>query len=117
MSPLTLRCRRLTTGVLISVSGEVDFTNADDWESYIERTRRPGQPVVLDLGGLTFMDSTGLHVLLRLHASVRRQGTALHLAAVHDVPARILQITGVWEALNVHDSVTHATAVLSGAER
>ncbi|MEV4173116.1 STAS domain-containing protein [Nonomuraea sp. NPDC049709] len=109
---MSLDCRSLTAFVVISVAGELDATNADDLESYIGRMRRPGQPVVLDLGGLTFMDSIGLHVLLRVHGDVRKQGSALHLAAVQDLPARVLQITEVWDALNIHSSAEAAITTL-----
>ncbi|MEV4175693.1 STAS domain-containing protein [Nonomuraea sp. NPDC049709] len=104
MTSLNLGCRPLAGGVVISVAGELDATNADPLETYIDRMRHPGQPVVLDLGGFTFMDSTGLQVLLRVHSKVRNQGSALHLAAVRDLPARVLQITELWDAFNIHPS-------------
>ncbi|MEV0381496.1 STAS domain-containing protein [Nonomuraea sp. NPDC050643] len=112
MSPLSLNCRPLPAGVLITVAGELDATNADHLESSVGRSRLPGGPLVLDLGGLTFMDSSGLHALLRVHADVRREGGALHLAAVQDLPARILQITGVWDAMNIHAGVEEATTAI-----
>lgn len=117
MSPISLECRPLAGGVLITVAGDVDATNADYLEAFINRMRRPGEAVVLDLAGLRFMDSRGLHVMLRLHHDQLEQGGAMHLAAVNDVPARILQITGVWEVLLIHPSVQEAvTAVLRPEE-
>ncbi|MEV0996888.1 STAS domain-containing protein [Nonomuraea sp. NPDC050202] len=104
--------QQLITGMLISVVGEIDHTNMEEFESYISRELRPGEPLVLDLGGLTFMDSSGLNVLLLLSAATRNQGTCLHLAAVQDVPARVLQITGVWDAMNIHLSVEGAIATV-----
>ncbi|MFD0480953.1 STAS domain-containing protein [Nonomuraea thailandensis] len=71
--------------------------------------------LVLDLGALTFMDSTGLHVLLRVHRQVRQDGGSFHLAAVRDLPARLLQITEVWDALDIHPSTDAAIAALSSA--
>jgi anti-anti-sigma factor len=106
MTPLKLDCRQLIKGVLITVAGEVDCSNADLFESYTTRMCRPGQPILLDLSGLTFMDSSGLHALLRLDAATRPRG--LHLAAVHTMPARVLRITKVWDALNIHPSVEEA---------
>ncbi|MFB4285897.1 STAS domain-containing protein [Nonomuraea sp. MTCD27] len=97
---------------MITVVGELDATNADDLETHVGRVRPPSRPVVLDLGGLTFMDSTGLRVLLRVHAEVRKQGSTLHLAAVQDLPARLLQITEVWDALNIHPTAEAAVATL-----
>jgi anti-anti-sigma factor len=112
MSPLSVDERRLATGVLVTVTGEADSTNADWLESSIERAQRQGESLVLDLSGLTFMDSSGLAVLLRLNAAARAQGGGLHLAAVQDLPARVLQISGVWDALNIHPSVDEAVAVV-----
>lgn len=112
MSPLSLDCQPFTLGVVIIVAGELDATNTDDLETYIDRMRQPGRPVVLDLGELTFMDSTGLHVLLRVHGDVRRQGGSLHLAAVQDLPGRLLQITEVWDALDIHPSAQAAITAL-----
>ncbi|MEV0306506.1 STAS domain-containing protein [Nonomuraea fuscirosea] len=110
---MSLDCRPLTAGVVITMAGELDATNAAQLVSYIGRVRQPGQPVVLDLGGLTFMDSSGLHVLLRVHDEVGRQGGVLHLAAVTDLPARLLQITGVWDAFPIHPSTEAAITALS----
>ncbi|GAA3211551.1 STAS domain-containing protein [Nonomuraea helvata] len=113
MTPLTLECRQLIAGVLITVAGEIDCSNADRLESYTTRMRQSGQPLVLDLSGLSFMDSSGLHTLLRLNAAEHPQG--VYLAAVHPMPARVLQITKVWDVMNVHPTVEEAvTAALSG---
>ncbi|TMR33975.1 STAS domain-containing protein [Nonomuraea zeae] len=105
MTPLSLERRPLTGARLITVTGELDASNADWFTSQIEHGVQPRVPTILDLRGLTFMDSSGLRVLLRLNAA-----TPLHLVAVHDVPARLLQITGVWQAMTVHDQVEQAIA-------
>ncbi|GAA2212912.1 hypothetical protein GCM10009850_083740 [Nonomuraea monospora] len=86
--------------MLISVSDERDAANADELESYIGRMRRP---VVLELGGLTFMDSIDLHVLLRVHGDGRRRGGSLRLAAVRDVPR-----AGAGNVLDLHNSAEAA---------
>ncbi|MEW9549787.1 STAS domain-containing protein [Nonomuraea sp. NPDC050783] len=116
MSPLSLDIRYLPAGVLVTVAGEIDSTNVHWLESSVQRAWRPGQPLVLDLGGVTFMDSSGLHALLRLHTAAREQGGALHLAAVRDVPARVLQITGVWSTLDIHPTAAAAVAAVLGEQ-
>ncbi|GAA3263017.1 STAS domain-containing protein [Nonomuraea helvata] len=112
MSPLNLTCRELPGGVLITVTGELDATNADRLESYAEQHHRPGLGMILDLGELTFLDSRGLHVLLRLNTSVHDQGGILRLAAVRGRPARLLQITGVWPILVIHPDAEQAAAAM-----
>ncbi|MEV4548915.1 STAS domain-containing protein [Nonomuraea wenchangensis] len=114
MPLLNVHCRPLSTGVLITVTGELDVTNAADLESLLERSTPPGEPVVLDLGGLTFMDCAGLHLLLRQQDRLRRQAAHLHVAAVHGSPANLLRLTGVRNALTLHPSVGRALVAVRG---
>ncbi|MFF4623185.1 STAS domain-containing protein [Nonomuraea jabiensis] len=112
MSHLSLSCRDLPGGVLITVTGELDATNAHELESYAESHRRPGPGMVLDLGGLIFLDSRGLHVLLRLQSAVGGQGGLLRVAGVQGRPARILQITGVWSVLTIYPDAQQAAVAM-----
>jgi anti-anti-sigma factor len=114
MPPLSLHSRRLIIGTLTTVTGEVDATNAARLETYLGQQIRPGEPLLLDLSALTFLDSLGLYVLIRLNAALREQGGALHLAAVHDTPARLLKLTGVWMTLNIHAGVRQAITSMQG---
>ncbi|MGW5160765.1 STAS domain-containing protein [Nonomuraea wenchangensis] len=108
MPLLNVHCRPLPTGVLITVTGELDVTNAPDLESLLERSTPPGEPMVLDLGGLTFMDCSALHLLLRQQDRLRRQAARLHVAAVHGSPAVLMRITGVGNALTLHPNLGQA---------
>ncbi|MEU6782855.1 STAS domain-containing protein [Nonomuraea angiospora] len=94
--------------MLITVTGEVDATNIAQLETYVTKKIVLDEPLVLDLGKLTFMGSAGLHVLLRLNATQREHGTSLHLAAVSGAPARVLYTTGLWDALAIHPNVQRA---------
>ncbi|PRX52930.1 anti-sigma B factor antagonist [Nonomuraea fuscirosea] len=109
---LSVTCHPSPVGVLVTVAGEIDATNADRLESAIAGALRPGRPLILDLHGVTFMDSSGLHVLLRVRAEVLAGAGSLHLVSVQERPARLLRITGVWDTLDIHDSVAEAVAAL-----
>jgi anti-anti-sigma factor len=54
-------------GLVVELSGELDLAGlpAVDGAAAALLTR-PAQPVVLDLGGLTFLDSSGVTLLVRL---------------------------------------------------
>jgi anti-anti-sigma factor len=54
-------------GLVVELSGELDLAGlpAVDRAAAALLTR-PAQPVVLDLGGLTFLDSSGVTLLVRL---------------------------------------------------
>jgi anti-anti-sigma factor len=60
---------------VVTVDGEIDLDNASDLSEAPSRPcRRSVRAVVLDLSGVTFMDSTGLKVLLAVHKTGRARG-------------------------------------------
>jgi anti-anti-sigma factor len=89
---------RTSDGVL--VRGEVDLADADAFVDavYREAIRDEGARFVIDLSGVTFMDSTGVHALVRVIERCRdtdliiipsrRVFAILHLAGLAD---------GAWE--------------------
>jgi anti-sigma B factor antagonist len=84
---------------VIFVQGELDIATAGDLERAVLRPRQPGEQVVLDLGGLRFMDSTGLRVLLRARTEAKAGRWDLY---VRNVPAnvrRLFSISGVEDTI------------------
>ncbi|MFF4195788.1 STAS domain-containing protein [Nonomuraea sp. NPDC001831] len=112
MTPLLIDSWDTPGAVVVTVTGEIDTTNALRLQEYLIRAARAGVPVVLDLAAMTFMDSKGLQALIHVHDELRAVGGGLHLAAVQGTPARLLEITGVADFLNVHPSVDHALTAL-----
>lgn len=86
----------------VVVEGEVDSVTAGGLrESLVEVLARPGVPTVLiDLRGVTFLDSAGLCALATAHRDAGAHGQRLELR-VGDNRAvlRPLQITGLWDLL------------------
>ena len=63
---------------------------------------RPAPAVlVIDLGAVTFCDSTGLGTLLRARDDAAHQGAALHLAHPTRIVARLLEITGADQVFTI----------------
>ncbi|WP_214322915.1 STAS domain-containing protein [Nonomuraea sediminis] len=117
MTTLVVTCEHLAALTLVSVSGEVDVTNSDQLRSAVEEGRRPGMPLVFDLSAMTFLDSTGLSVLLDTHTAAQREGGALLLADVQPMPWRILQITDVLSRLQIYPTLEHAlNAAINGEQ-
>jgi anti-sigma B factor antagonist len=60
--------------------------------------------IVLDLRGLEFMDSTGLHALLRIANSSHDSGRRFALIRGPDQVHRLFELTGLAETLTIVDS-------------
>ncbi|MEV0387177.1 STAS domain-containing protein [Nonomuraea sp. NPDC050643] len=103
---------------VIAIAGEADRTSCEQLADYLGRVRRPGDHVVVDMSRLSFLDSSGLHVLLLCARTCADDDARVHLAAAHGAPARLLEITEVSAHLPVHDTVEQAiTAILNGIPR
>jgi anti-anti-sigma factor len=53
------------------VSGELDLASAAEFHRFVTEAADPSRELVLDVGGLTFVDSTGMRAIARLASSCR----------------------------------------------
>lgn len=89
--------------VRLSVSGEVDIASAPQMLDAIlcaAFTYDKGQ-VVVDLGGVTFMDSTGLGALREAHRHLVADGTRLSVRNPPPLLQKVLRVTGLDTYLNI----------------
>lgn len=82
-----LTCTGEDRELRIALSGEVDHHRARGLMDGIDREidMRLPRRVILDLGGVTFMDSSGIAVLLRAYKRAAELGGAV---TVRSVPSR-----------------------------
>lgn len=80
---------------LLSASGEVDIASVDDFLSVGRRCLEDASALDIDLGGVTFIDSSGLGALVRLHREAGEAGTRLTLVNVPGSVHRLFEITGL----------------------
>lgn len=82
------------TGAHLAVRGEIDIKSAPDLESALSETA--GDPVTVDLSEVTFIDSTGLRVLVMERTRIESGGGSLVLCAPEDSPVvRTMRLAGL----------------------
>jgi anti-sigma B factor antagonist len=100
LDPTRIDVRSATSadGCLITVTGEIDSTTAPGLRTcLLEVLGRPGTTtVVVDLTGVSFLDSAGLSALATAHRAAEAGGRSLQMR-VGDTRAvvRPLEITGL----------------------
>ena len=97
-------------GVVVKLAGELDLYNAHAVREELMRqaARKPAR-LVVDLGGVTFIDSTGLGVLIEARSRFETQAAFL-LAAPGLEVRRALEVSGLDRHFPVHASVEEALA-------
>jgi anti-sigma B factor antagonist len=79
---------------VISVSGEIHVSTAPEFSRRLNEAIAGGKTaVVLDLGGVEFIDSTGLSVLLNGLRRVTRAGGRMALVCTNPTVMRLFEIT------------------------
>ena len=111
---LDLSTRGYGDHAVVSVGGEVDLETATRLgDAALEALRDLSSHLVLDMSGVSFMDSTGLKVLLSLQRSAALAGGSLTVAGATRPVRRILTLTGLDQTLQLVDAVD----AVDGADR
>jgi len=97
--------------VVVSLAGEVDADNVVKVRSGLnEAVEAYGPRLVVDLSGLTFIDTTGLGVLVRLLAQVRDRDGSMALVAPDGQVLRRLRRTNLAPLFPIYDTLSQALA-------
>jgi anti-sigma B factor antagonist len=102
-------------GVVLSVTGELDLASSPALEGALTRASAAhGERVVLDLRGVSFMDSTGLSVLVSAQRDATESGRQLAVITGSDQVLRLLTLTGVAERLTLIDAPERPRGIDAG---
>ena len=94
---------------VLEVAGEVDVHTAPALRyRALELIDAGRSRLVVDVGGVEFLDSSGLGVLVEIQTRVRDVGGTLALARPADRIRKLFALTGLDEIFSVHDSVAGA---------
>jgi anti-sigma B factor antagonist len=113
---LCIRAEREPDCVILHVDGEIDYGTAsrlrEEAASAVQTARNPR--LVLDLGDVTFCDSTGLAVLVGIWKAVHAAGGRLVLARVPQRCRLLLKRTGLAKIFTFRDRLAEAITTVSG---
>lgn len=91
---IDLRPERDRERMVVMLSGELDLASVGSVEAAVQELYATGfASVVLDLRELTFIDSTGLRLLLRLDEQAWASGVALAIIDGEGPVRRLLRLT------------------------
>ncbi|MEU4568881.1 STAS domain-containing protein [Micromonospora sp. NPDC023956] len=95
-------------GVVLSPAGEVDMSTVDVLETALLAVldRPDVEECLVDLAEVSFLDSTGLRVLIEGFSLARERGRSLRVANPQPVVERVLRITSVGPLLGLPDVTT-----------
>jgi anti-sigma B factor antagonist len=96
-TPARLDVRRVDhpLGIVLTLAGELDLATAPVLQERLDATLQGGAVVVIDLSGLSFIDSSGLGMLVQAERRLRESGGQLVLVRGPRAAHRPFELTGL----------------------
>lgn len=99
-APFAVRTHTSADGSLrVALAGELDLATAPAAAKELKAAQARSPLVWLDLRGLTFMDSSGVHLVAAAQTRTRRRGGRLVIVNCPPPVRRVFELTGVLEHL------------------
>lgn len=104
------RCDRAGERILV-VTGEIDIATAPELRCELDALSLGAHsPVVVDLSGVTFLDSSGISALVAARQAVAGTDATLVLLEPSPPVRLVLEISGVGELFEIRDEATARSA-------
>jgi len=99
---------------VIDLTGEID-ANADEGlnRAYAEAEAAGAKTVLLNFGEVTYINSTGIALIVGVLAQARKQGTSLRACGLSDHYREIFEITRLVDFVNIYDDEASAVGAAS----
>jgi len=96
--------------VVVAVVGDVDMDTVPELEERLAGAASARSPLVADLTGVTFLDSSGLSALVRCHERGLRDGAPFRIVVATRAVARPIELTALDSLLEIYPTVAEALA-------
>lgn len=102
------------TTLIISVQGELDHHTAEYVRQKIdgEMIKSTTRNIVFDFTELSFMDSSGIGVIMGRYKNIRKLNGKAAVVNTDDQIARILDMSGILKIIPAYKSIDDAVAAL-----
>jgi len=112
---LNLKVKHYGNTLKVSVSGELDMKVAERFRQVLDRglEQHPDSNLLLDLSGVSFIDSSGLGVILGRYKKLIKDGRVMVISGARPVVERILELSGIMKIIGVYPTESDALSQLS----
>ncbi|MCM3760303.1 anti-sigma F factor antagonist [Alkalihalobacillus oceani] len=103
--------------LLVRLVGELDHHTAEQLRHQVEDNlaKKQIKHIVLNLEQLTFMDSSGLGVILGRYKQIRAIGGEMVVCAISPAVKRLFEMSGLFKIIRLEESEQYALLTLGVA--
>ncbi|MHC6180687.1 anti-sigma F factor antagonist [Clostridium sp. JNZ X4-2] len=96
--------------LIVGIKGELDHHSAEEVRNKIDdRLDRDGlDKLIMDFSGVSFMDSSGIGVVIGRYKKLNLKNGAMCIAGATDLVKRVFELSGLFKIIKLYDSVEEA---------
>jgi anti-sigma B factor antagonist len=114
--PATFGLHERDDCAVVVATGEIDLYTAPAMRACLVAAAESSSRVLIDLSGVTFLDSTGLGVMLGALGRAGQDDQSVVLVGSTNLVRRVLEITRLDQVFPMYASLEEALAAQSGSE-
>lgn len=103
---LEIETEVMNNTLIVRLKGELDHHSADLVKFRMEQAIESGQSrhIILGMKDLTFMDSSGLGVILGRYKQIKNKGGKMVVCDVNPAVYRLFEMSGLFKILSIEDN-------------
>lgn len=113
---LSVTIRRERGAVIAGVTGDIDVSTVAGLRERLFSLADEGKPLIVDLNGVSFIDSTGLGALVGAARRVASHGGSLHAVCSRPQTRKLLWMTGVDRRVPLSATIEGALMLLASSQ-
>lgn len=110
--PLTINFETIEPATVIHLIGDIDGSSAPQAQGLIMPLAEPDCKLALQMGGVTYMSSAGLRLLLVIYRSIKGKGGEVVLVGLPADLKDTMEMTGFLDFFQHFDSLDEGLAAL-----
>ena len=100
--------REESGAVIVALMGDVDLQHSPDARKILLQCVEKKRPILVDLSGVDYIDSSGVASLVECLQNARRVGSAMALVSVSDGARRVLQLARLDRVFTICETIEDA---------
>lgn len=96
--------------LIVALKGEIDLQTSPQARQVLLEAVGKGQLVLVDLAGVSYIDSSGVASMVEALQAARKVGNNLALVSVSEGALRVLKLARLDKVFSIHDTVDTALA-------
>jgi anti-sigma B factor antagonist len=105
---MKLDCQELNGSTVVSPAGEIDLQHSPRLRKALMDLMIEQRDVVVNLGGVDYIDSSGIASLVEAYQMARRNGSRFTLASISPAAMRVLQLARLDRVFAIAETVEAA---------